>query len=131
MPVSNLRHVRRFRTYEARRNASVNCKIWEAARATTAAPTFFKRISIGEGGPSTEDFIDAGVGYNNPVFEVIEEACELFGNERRAACFISLGSGHAGPDGLQQPGIFQEVLPIDLVKRLEISFGPSFGSCVV
>jgi patatin-like phospholipase/acyl hydrolase len=50
MPANNMAYPRRFRTYQVRENASVNCKIWEAARATTAAPTFFKRIAIGEEG---------------------------------------------------------------------------------
>jgi hypothetical protein len=35
-----------------RENLEINCAIWEASRATTAAPTFFKRISIAETGPS-------------------------------------------------------------------------------
>jgi patatin-like phospholipase/acyl hydrolase len=35
-----------FRTYEHPSN--VECKIWEAARATTATPTFFEPIEIGD-----------------------------------------------------------------------------------
>ncbi|KDR66070.1 hypothetical protein GALMADRAFT_28572, partial [Galerina marginata CBS 339.88] len=50
-----------FRTYESHKPHS-NCKIWEAARATSAAPTFFKRIEIGRDQP----FIDGGLGRNNP-----------------------------------------------------------------
>ncbi|KDR66798.1 hypothetical protein GALMADRAFT_29105, partial [Galerina marginata CBS 339.88] len=50
-----------FRTYKSHKVHS-NCKIWEAARATSAAPTFFKRIEIGRNQP----FIDGGLGRNNP-----------------------------------------------------------------
>ena len=48
-----------FRTYEVTKNGSYNCKIWEAARATTAAPTFFKRIKIGSLASGVE-YVDAG-----------------------------------------------------------------------
>ncbi|KDR66087.1 hypothetical protein GALMADRAFT_81213, partial [Galerina marginata CBS 339.88] len=50
-----------FRTYESHKTHS-NCKIWEAARATSAAPTFFKRIEIRWNQP----FIDGGLHRNNP-----------------------------------------------------------------
>ena len=38
--------------------------IWEAARATSAAPTFFKALKKGE-----KSYVDGGLGYNNPVAE--------------------------------------------------------------
>ncbi|RPA82983.1 FabD/lysophospholipase-like protein [Ascobolus immersus RN42] len=46
---------RLFRTYPVRSNPSANCMIWEAARATTAAPTYFKPIDIAQeyGGKDT------------------------------------------------------------------------------
>jgi len=37
-------------------------KIWEAARATSAAPTYFPRIKLDE-----YEYVDGGVGFNNPV----------------------------------------------------------------
>jgi len=49
-----------FRSYESHEPHS-NCKIWEAARATSAAPNFFKRIEIGRAQP----YIDGGLGRNN------------------------------------------------------------------
>jgi patatin-like phospholipase/acyl hydrolase len=39
-------------------------KIWEAARATTAAPTYFPRMKLGK-----HDYVDGGLGYNNPILE--------------------------------------------------------------
>ena len=37
-------------------------KIWEAARATSAAPTYFPRIKLGD-----HEYVDGGLGFNNPV----------------------------------------------------------------
>ncbi|KAK0502561.1 acyl transferase/acyl hydrolase/lysophospholipase [Armillaria luteobubalina] len=48
----------RFRTYQRLPKQGPDCKIWEAARATTAVPIFFKAIKITSGfGP---DYVDAG-----------------------------------------------------------------------
>jgi patatin-like phospholipase/acyl hydrolase len=58
-----------FRTYQSR-EMHLDCKIWEAARATSAAPTFFKRIEIGREQP----FIDGGLGRNNPSRLLLDEA---------------------------------------------------------
>jgi predicted acylesterase/phospholipase RssA len=40
------------------------CKIWEAARATSAASTLFEPISIGR--PPTR-FVDGALKHNNPI----------------------------------------------------------------
>jgi hypothetical protein len=52
-----------FRTYDGRDEPAAKCAICEAARATSATPTFFKRIKIG---PSqcAEPFVDGGLGRN-------------------------------------------------------------------
>jgi patatin-like phospholipase/acyl hydrolase len=76
-----MEYPRRFRTYPVRENASANCKIWEAARATTAAPTFFKRIAIGEEGQAKEHFIDSVLKCNNPAKQVLEEATNVLAAE--------------------------------------------------
>ena len=39
-----------------------NIKIWEAARTTTAAPTYFKAMEV-----DGHKLIDGGLGANNPV----------------------------------------------------------------
>ncbi|MCJ1367398.1 hypothetical protein MMC16_006531 [Acarospora aff. strigata] len=121
MPAKNLAHPRRFRTYPVRALASANCKIWEAARATTAAPTFFKRIAIGEEGRAKEEFIDGGVRCNNPTNQVLEEARNIFGDDRTVGCLLSIGTGHPGTIGLAKPDSFQNLLPlklIDILKRI-------------
>ncbi|KAH8750222.1 hypothetical protein F5883DRAFT_227773 [Diaporthe sp. PMI_573] len=84
---------RLFRTYRVRENASFNCTIWEACRATSAAPSYFEPIKIGDDG-ERETFVDGGLGYNNPVEQVLEEARRIFPG-RKVACVVSVGTGVA------------------------------------
>lgn len=119
MPARNMEHPRLFRTYRVRENAGVNCEIWEAARATTAAPTFFKRVTIGEEGQFKEEFIDGGVRCNNPADEVLEEAKRVFGDDRMLNCLVSIGTGHPGVIGLSKPDGFQRLLPTELINALK------------
>jgi len=118
MPALNMSSPRIFRTYQVRSNQSYNCEIWEAARATSAAPTFFKRIRIGEK-DLEEEFIDAGLGCNNPVRQVLEEAENVFGPSRHIACIISIGTGQGDVIGLRSPDAFQKALPTGLVSVLK------------
>lgn len=117
MPALNISNPRLFRTYMVRESESYNCPIWQAARATSAAPTFFKRIRIGQKGLE-EEFVDGGLGCNNPVKQVLEEAEAVFGSDRCVACIISIGCGQAGVIGLKSPDAFQRALPLDLVSVL-------------
>lgn len=119
VPANSMAYPRRFRTYPVRTLASANCRIWEAARATTAAPTFFKRIAIGEEGQAKEEFIDGGLGCNNPTTQVLEEARNIFGNNRLVRCVVSIGTGHPGTIGLAKPDAFQKVLPTQLISVLK------------
>ncbi|CAK7207974.1 hypothetical protein SEUCBS139899_010808 [Sporothrix eucalyptigena] len=82
-----------FRTYDVREYATFNCTIWEASRATSAAPAYFDPISIGDPGEE-ETFVDGGLGYNNPIEQVLEEACRIF-PKRKVACIVSIGTGLA------------------------------------
>jgi patatin-like phospholipase/acyl hydrolase len=59
-----------FTTYDSSA-AFQDCTIWQVARATSAATTFFKSIELGR---DKIEFIDAGFGYNNPCEVLIEEA---------------------------------------------------------
>ena len=102
-----------FRTYQSRETHS-NCKIWEAARATSAAPTFFKRIEIGRKQP----FIDGGLGRNNPSQVVLDEAKALFG-ARQIGCLVSIGTGQAEVIGIKKPGLFQQIIPTDVIDALK------------
>ena len=101
-----------FRTYRAPKYPSPNCTIWEAVRATSAAPTFFKRIVI-----DGEPYVDGGMGCNNPVQQVLQEA-ELVFPDRHVACIISIGAGQAGTISIPKPGWFQWVLPLKVVEAI-------------
>jgi predicted acylesterase/phospholipase RssA len=107
---------RLFRTYEAPAHKNPNCTIWEAARATSAAPTFFDRITITELGIG-QSFVDGGLGRNNPTAQVLEEANLVFGS-RQVACIVSIGTGQALPPGIPPPSVFHRVVPLDVVRAL-------------
>ncbi|KAH0562548.1 hypothetical protein GP486_002769 [Trichoglossum hirsutum] len=72
-----------------------DCKIWEACRATSAAPTFFDPVKIG---PYDQEFVDGGLLYNNPIQLVHREAVATWHNRVDGAVFISIGTGSA-PSG--------------------------------
>ena len=97
----NARKPRLFRTYKAPEYQSPNCMIWEAARATSATPTFFERIVINE-----EQFIDGGMGGNNPIHQVLQEA-ELMFPDRHIACIVSIGTGQAETISIPKPDWIQ------------------------
>ncbi|KAH7034886.1 uncharacterized protein B0I36DRAFT_317159 [Microdochium trichocladiopsis] len=78
-------------------------KIWEAARATSAASSFFPPMEVKDSHGRSTLFIDAALGCNNPVKHVIAEAAGLFGVERKLGCVLSLGTGLVG-DGLISTG---------------------------
>jgi hypothetical protein len=116
MPAKHVnREPRLFRTWSADKNPGYNCTIWEAGRATSAAPRFFKRIYIGDPG-LREEFIDAGMGCNNPVLYLVEEAQREFGSMREVSCIVSIGTGKPKAAGFEAPGLFQRALPLDLIK---------------
>ncbi|KAF2802729.1 FabD/lysophospholipase-like protein [Mytilinidion resinicola] len=69
-------------------------KIWEAARATSAASTFFEPIQVG---PDNEKFLDGATGANNPVNVVWDEARDIWQSdsplEDDVQCVVSIGTG--------------------------------------
>jgi len=102
-----------FRSYESHQPHS-NCKIWQAARATSAAPTFFKHIEIGRAQP----YIDGGLGRNNPSRVVLDEAKALFG-ARHIGCLVSVGTGHVETISIKESRGFRYLVPIDLSDTLK------------
>lgn len=64
-------------------------KIWEAARATSAATTFFDPITIGR---YRQRFVDGGGGHNNPVQVAFDEARTCFPSQD-IECLVSIGAG--------------------------------------
>ncbi|KAF9641775.1 hypothetical protein BFW01_g1758 [Lasiodiplodia theobromae] len=68
---------------------SKDCTIWEACRATTAAPFLFKPIAIGE---NRVKFYDGALDSNNPTDLLLREAKLVWGS-REIGCILSIGTG--------------------------------------
>jgi len=115
MLAGNLRFPTLFRSWLPPSNQNYNCSIVQAARATTAAPTFFKAIEFGH--PTAQRYLDGGLQCNNPVKYVVEEARSLY-PDRAISCVLSLGTGTTGVIGLERPDAFQNMLPTKLVGVL-------------
>ncbi|KAK3325058.1 acyl transferase/acyl hydrolase/lysophospholipase [Apodospora peruviana] len=72
----------------------------QAARATSAATSFFDPIEIGN-----EEFVDGATPANNPITEVWSEAYDLFSDsgdsswdlEENISCLVSIGTGVPNP----------------------------------
>jgi predicted acylesterase/phospholipase RssA len=102
---ADTRSRRLFRTYE-HDGIKDDCEIWEAARATSAAPKFFKRAEIITKSGVKETFVDGGFGWNNPAMELCEEARIMFPN-RKIDCIISIGTGTQPDSEIPQPKWWQ------------------------
>jgi predicted acylesterase/phospholipase RssA len=80
-----------LRNYRSRIEEPVLCKIWEAARATSAAPTFFNPITF----PNGTIFRDGALRDNNPIFQLVREAKAEFPSHE-ISTIVSLGTGVPG-----------------------------------
>jgi predicted acylesterase/phospholipase RssA len=70
-----------------------DAKIWEVARATSAASSFFEPIAFGS---NKRIFLDGAVGANNPIRQLWQEAENLWGTgplEPQIQCLVSIGTG--------------------------------------
>ena len=78
-----------FNNYEENDNNGkiADVEIWKAARATSAAPTYFDKIKIGD-----FEFMDGGFGTNNPSMVAWSECKEIF--REKDVLFVSIGLGH-------------------------------------
>jgi hypothetical protein len=80
-----------FRSYRCIGNNADTCAIWEAGRATTADPTFFKPAFIAKPLPG-QNFVDGGLAHNNPSELALQEVERIWPNVRRV-CLVSIGTG--------------------------------------
>lgn len=107
-----------FRTYEHPEEPSADPPIWQVARATSAAPTFFNQIIV-----NGIRYVDGGMGYNNPVKVVVKEAESLYPH-RPLACIISIGAGQAATIDIRhklpwyKKKIFG-VIPLDAIRAVQ------------
>lgn len=78
-------------------------RIWEATRATSAAPFFFKALvaDILDETRTTlirTSFKDGGIRENNPSVAAYTEFLSLYGDARRPALLLSIGTGVPSKD---------------------------------
>jgi len=89
--------LRSWQTPRGNPNLYSTVRIWEAARATSAASTYFDPISIGK---PKKEFLDGGTGANNPVRHVWDEADDLLPQKQtlpeNLSCLVSIGTGQPG-----------------------------------
>ena len=72
-------------------------RIWEVARATSAATSFFAPMKIKHAG-EPRCFLDAGLGHNNPIQELYVEAMSELGQpgsyfDDQIRVLVSIGTG--------------------------------------
>ncbi|KAF8071587.1 acyl transferase/acyl hydrolase/lysophospholipase [Lyophyllum atratum] len=78
-----------FRTYPTKfPDAFAGCAIWQAARATSAAPTYLPAIKI-----NSVEFVDGGLKFNNPSILIMGEVNAIFGIARHIECLLTIGTG--------------------------------------
>ena len=90
-----------LRSYQEPGKPDIPATICQAARATSAATTFFKPVTIG-----ARRFADGALGANNPVDEVEGEASDIWCPETGdlkplVKCFISIGTGNPGKKAME------------------------------
>lgn len=105
-----------FKSNKAQLDQDRDCFLWEAARATTAAPTYFPPTTLG-----SRCLIDGGVFANNPALSAWVEAQKLYPSAKRVV-IVSLGTGEfvrpLGCSQIRSWGLLQWAQPI-----LDVVFG--------
>lgn len=79
----------------------IKATILDAALATSAATGFFAPVRIG-----ARQFVDGGLGANNPVEQMEREASDIWCADTadlmpQVKCFVSVGTGHPGTKAIE------------------------------
>ncbi|KMU90120.1 hypothetical protein CIHG_07930 [Coccidioides immitis H538.4] len=108
-----------LRSYPSKWEPNTGCTIWQAARATSAAPLYFNGIKFGVP-PIT--YVDGGLHNNNPVRILYEEAMGLINasSGQTIGCIVNTGNGLPPLRDLGMPFLFPFALLI-LSRILAIS----------
>jgi hypothetical protein len=68
-----------------------------------------------------EEFVDAGLGHNNPSKELMTEAKRVFGTDRQVQCILNIGTGSENIIQLpSESSFFQNGVPKDLIEVLKV-----------
>ena len=100
-----------FRSYGYTGQDADKCPIWQAARSTSAAPSFFKPMFVDVPAPGAW-YIDGGLRHNNPSRLALEEACRIWPKVKRF-CLVSVGTGR------QQNAEFMKIKDSHTSKAVE------------
>ncbi|KAL9083483.1 MAG: hypothetical protein Q9165_008510 [Trypethelium subeluteriae] len=95
--------------------------VWEAARATSAAPIFFRPAHI----PAHGAFQDGGLKHNNPINLALTETRAIWPTSSCPDVVLSLGTGMAETQSPVAPH-FRHVFNDGFIPRLYRSFMSSF-----
>jgi predicted acylesterase/phospholipase RssA len=86
-------------------DAAYDVKMWQVARATSAAPTYFEPAKVAEFKDEGDHaLVDGGVYANNPAVAAYADAVELWGEEAEIQV-VSIGTGQPPDDHPQHGGI--------------------------
>jgi patatin-like phospholipase/acyl hydrolase/TPR repeat protein len=113
-----IRHLHCFKSYESKNDKNKNFYLRDAARATSAAPTYFPSASIKSIVGKQYSFIDGGVASaNDPIDIVCREAKDNL-YQGKNPHFISIGTGYADMpklnDKMEQGGVVSAVNVIEI-----------------
>jgi len=88
--------------------------IYEVARATSAAPTYFDPITI-----QNRKFGDGGFGCNNPSMELMMEVGQRHGGRNAIHLFVSIGTGESVISRFAEwPGLAELYTYLKAAKKL-------------
>ncbi|PYH76913.1 FabD/lysophospholipase-like protein [Aspergillus uvarum CBS 121591] len=74
-------------------NGQANRLVWEAALATSAAPTYFPPAELG----ALDYYVDGGLGFNNPIMTFLDQRSSMGIGDTTRICIISIGTGEPAP----------------------------------
>lgn len=97
-----------FRSYSGDGIRPSKCAIWKAARATSAAPSYFKEMFVETPAPGI-NYVDGGLGHNNPSQVALDEARRIWPTMKHFGV-LSIGTG-------RQKGV--EILRTKSVEEIE------------
>jgi len=83
-----------FKSHRIPGDASYNWPVWQVARATSAAPTFFPAVRLVREQPRKEDYalVDGGICVNDPSVSAYAEARRVYPNAK-GYVVVSIGTG--------------------------------------